>query len=335
MNNTNNTDLHRTFLSVVFITEGIVIAPTIFGNLLLIYCIKRYKALHARSYILIGSLAVSDLLFGLLFLPYDMLTVAFPIMREYKITCLLRAVLLYGLVGASNTNIFIISLERHIALTYPLWHLKLSWRWLAGSIAVAWIMPLLMAVLPVVGWNSWNVDLKCVYKWKDAISSSFLMLWSYSNVSLLVISCILFFKVVFTTFSFLNNKSPQRGQFGVQRQLSVTRRTSIEKTKVLILIVGFFVLCWGPYCLLIIVKPFIQEQSKQRKQIDMAEKYSGFLAVCNCTLNWVIYGLKNKRIRHTFKLTLCGRRSRHENGLDGISTISSKQEQFSQLSCVK
>ena len=115
----------------------------------------------------------------------------------------------------------------------------------------------------------------------------------------------------------------------------MTRRTSIEKTQVLILIVGFFVLCWGPYCLLIIVKPFIQDQSEQRKQLDIAEKYCGLLAVCNCTLNWVIYGLKNKHITQTFKLTLCGRRSRHENGLDHISTISAKQEQFSQLSCVK
>jgi hypothetical protein len=48
----NTKRLDETFSTIFLVTEGLMIIPTIFGNLLLIMCIKRYKILQIWSNIL-------------------------------------------------------------------------------------------------------------------------------------------------------------------------------------------------------------------------------------------------------------------------------------------
>jgi hypothetical protein len=84
----NTKRLDETFSTIFLVTEGLMIIPTIFGNLLLIMCIKRYKILQIWSNILIANLAVSDFLLGLIFIPYDMTLKHVRVMSENKFACL-------------------------------------------------------------------------------------------------------------------------------------------------------------------------------------------------------------------------------------------------------
>lgn len=305
MNGTDLESFNKTYLSTAFITECIIVLPTVFGNFLLIYCITRYRALHTRSYILIANLAVSDLMFGLIFLPFDMLSVAVKEIRENKTACLLRNALMFDFIGASTFILLIISIERFIAVTYPLWHLKLSKKMVFGAIGMAWTLSTVLSILPLLGWNSWNYSKKCKDKWHDSLTNGYKTLIVVIYVTTIFICICLFIKVVVTTFAFLNNQMNNSGN--ILRYSTRTVRTSVEKTKLLILVLGVFVLCWGPYCVVVILNTFIISENQQTL---LAEMYCGLLAFCNSALNWIIYGLKNRNIRQAFKRTLCKWRSR-------------------------
>jgi len=180
----------------------------VFGNLLLIYCIKHYKTFHTRSYILIANLAVSDFLIGAVFIPYDMPTVCwFPQMRQNKITCILRNAFLLTFVGDSVISLLLISLERYAAIAYPLWHLKLSPNWLIGLIVLAWSFSSILAILPLMGWNSWNTTLKCTRRWNDTYARDYKVMWILICVLTIIISIILFIRVVIITFRMLDSSN--------------------------------------------------------------------------------------------------------------------------------
>lgn len=292
-------------ISIIFIiTEGVMMIPTVLGNCLLVTCIKRYKTLHATSYILIANLSMSDLLLGLVFIPYDMMFWYFPVLRENKYTCLLRNVLLMEFVGASVFNQLFLSLERYVAVAYPLWHLQLPRAWFICSITIPWIIATVVAVLPLFGWNSWNSTVKCSYKFKETLPVNYRLFCVVLYFASIVSTFVLFIKVVHLTFKIL-----QRGkcetEINILRISNRSIQTSFEKTKLLIFILGLFILFWFPYGVVVVLDGVA---SKQSQTIEEAKVYAGLLALFNSSINWAIYGLKNKNIRRAFKITLCRRK---------------------------
>jgi uncharacterized membrane protein len=97
-------------------------------------------------------------------------------------------------------------------------------------------------------------------------------------------------------------------------------KSSIEKTKLLILVLGVFVLCWLPYGVIVVLELFIP---RENKTIIQAKAYSSLLAFLNSSVNWIIYGLKNKNIRKAFKQILCRKRKQGSGSTQMNLTIES------------
>ena len=310
-------------ISIIFIvTEGVIMIPIVLGNCLLIICIKRHKTLHAKSYILIANLSMSDLLLGLVYIPYDMTFWYFPVLRENKFTCLLRNVLLLEFVGASVFNQLFLSVERYIAVAYPLWHLQLPRTWLICSITIPWIIATVIAVLPLFGWNSWNSTVKCSYKFKETLPVNYRLFCVALYFASIVATFILFIKVVRITFKILQKRNSET-EINILRISTRSIQTSFEKTKLLILILGLFVLFWFPYGVVVVLDGLV---SKRNQAIEEAKVYAGLLALLNSSTNWAIYGLKNNNIRRAFKITLfrkkIGNTQQTFSKIRNINTIS-------------
>lgn len=305
----NTKRLDGTFSTIFLVTEGLMIIPTILGNLLLIICIKRYKSLQIWSNILIANLAVSDFLLGLIFIPYDIALKHVRAMNENAFACLLRNALLLQFVGASIFNLLLLSLERYAALALPLWHFKLSRKWLICSIAASWIMSTVIAALPLAGWNIANAtNRECTSRFNDNLPISYQTLFMSVFLTSIVVSFILFIKVVIISFKVL--RSYKDKMTDILRISPRQLKSSIEKTKLLILVLGMFVLCWLPYGVIVILQMFILRDNKTMLE---AKAYSSLLAFLNSAINWIIYGLKNRNIRKAFKKILC-RKRKQENG---------------------
>ncbi|XP_062573280.1 tyramine/octopamine receptor-like [Saccostrea cucullata] len=291
---------YESLVTTYFIVECTIIGPIIVGNLLIIISLLRFHRLRKRIYVLVGNLAVSDLLIGLVFIPYDLVFLTHEDLARQKYFCLIRHSLVDMLLGASVMNLFAISLERYIAVVHPLHHAAIcTWKSLSIVIAMCWLLSILLASLPLLGWNQWKENVPCdiLWIWPKAFKS---IMFIYFTTSL-VVNFFMYIKVVRTAWSqFKICDKP------IQRQEDRHRITSksYRKTKIMILLLGAFAICWGPYLLIVIFDTLFLENNTTMMTL---RKFLSIMGLVNSGLNWVIFGLKNAMFRKAFTYLLrCG-----------------------------
>ncbi|VDL78840.1 unnamed protein product [Nippostrongylus brasiliensis] len=127
----------------------------ILGNLLVVVTVYRDRKLRLqRQNWLIISLALADLLVGLLVMP---LTLIYEIIGEWKmgnVLCEMWLALDVLFVTASILHICAISLDRYFSVTSPLTYpAKRTPKRMFIYIGVSWIVSLLICLPPIFGWR--------------------------------------------------------------------------------------------------------------------------------------------------------------------------------------
>ena len=93
------------------------------GNLLVLVAIGKTRCLHSPSYVLLGCLAASDLLVGLICQPLFVASKIAELMNNFSLHCTLRmllSTLSWIISGASLATMVIVSVDRLLALTLHL-----------------------------------------------------------------------------------------------------------------------------------------------------------------------------------------------------------------------
>uniref|UniRef100_A0A6Q2XSU7 G-protein coupled receptors family 1 profile domain-containing protein n=1 Tax=Esox lucius TaxID=8010 RepID=A0A6Q2XSU7_ESOLU len=127
-NSSSRTDSLPTSIYItVYVFFSLISVVTVFLNLLVIISISHLKQLHTPTNLLILSLAVSDLLVGLIVIPAMTVAILEPcwVLGEYYCGLLLYATFL--LSSSSLGNLVLISIDRYVAVCNPLlYHLKIT-----------------------------------------------------------------------------------------------------------------------------------------------------------------------------------------------------------------
>lgn len=147
---------YHSLVTLVFaaLTLCVITFITIFGNVLVLVALYRFKKLRSMSNCLIGNLAVSDLLLALSVLPisttYDLL--GYWVFGEVMCTIWLCIDVLY--CTASIWGLCTIAVDRYTATVYPVWYLekKSPTRALVYIIFV-WMFSIIVSVAPFIGWR--------------------------------------------------------------------------------------------------------------------------------------------------------------------------------------
>ncbi|XP_011611381.2 trace amine-associated receptor 13c-like [Takifugu rubripes] len=93
---------------------------TVTLNLLVIISISHFKQLHEPTHLLLLSLATSDLLVGLLVMPVEMIRFIESCWLLGDLVCALSYIVGFTLTSASVGNMVLISIDRHVAICFPL-----------------------------------------------------------------------------------------------------------------------------------------------------------------------------------------------------------------------
>lgn len=276
------------------VVDAVMFLPTVFGNLLILISILRFRRLRTKIHILIGHLAANDLLVGATLLPLE--TIGSTLNYDQnKYYCLTKLSVFAMTLGGSCMGLFLISVERFSAVAFPLRHAYFTKRKLALAMTFGWIYVMFWTFAPVFGCNNYDKGRQCnaSIMWggwcKLGMNINFIVGLSL-NVVFYV--CVVIIAV---------KKVREHGrQTGTRTNLLKSREMS--KTVTMASVLGLFALFWFPYALMTFL---ITVNSTCVANLYYVRRWFLLLGLFNCSINWIIYGLRNKDFSDAFKMVIC------------------------------
>ena len=300
----------------------------VFGNCLVIGAILRYRRLRTITNYFIISLAVSDLLIAALSMPFRIHHTLNSLCWDLGITICEFWVFVDLLCScASITNLSLISVDRFLALTFPLSYRSLmTKRKGVAAIAFVWGYSGLIASLSFTNWSPdarTSANSECIkfdkYYYTFAITAGFFL-----PLIILVINYSMVFKVAFTQAKKLqllkssamepaefsdNDVSPDPrpsvasiGRIERKRRKSILRE--LKATKTLAIVIGTFIVCWLPFFIIMFVVQFCPNCLGKIHPIGrqfIAIVFAYVLPLLNSAVNPIIYSSFNSDFRSAFK----------------------------------
>ena len=138
---------------VYTVLEVTIAVPTIVGNTLVLIVFFKYRKLRTVTNYYVMSLAVADLLVGLVGIPSAIL-VSVGLPRDFHL-CLVMSSLLMCLCTGSIFSLVAVSVDRYWAILHPLaYRNKLTRANAVVNIVVCWFLATVIGILPLAGWNA-------------------------------------------------------------------------------------------------------------------------------------------------------------------------------------
>ncbi|XP_034044338.1 trace amine-associated receptor 13c-like [Thalassophryne amazonica] len=117
---------------------------TVSLNLLVIISLSHFKQLHTPTNLLLLSLAIADFLVGLLVMPIETIRFIETCWLLGNIMCALSYIIGFTLTSASVGNMVLISIDRYVAICFPLQYpTKITHGRVGLSVCVCWACSLL------------------------------------------------------------------------------------------------------------------------------------------------------------------------------------------------
>ncbi|XP_022078064.1 trace amine-associated receptor 1-like [Acanthochromis polyacanthus] len=246
---------------------GSLSVVTICGNLLVIISIIYFKQLHIPTNYLILSLAVADLLVGIVVFPFSM---AFTVT-----SCWYYEGLFY----------------RYYAVCQPLtYRSKMNSRVVIVMILVSWGVAALIGIgIIVAGFNQGKCEDSCLI---DAlISTTLACIFSFYIPVIIMLS--IYLKIFLVAQKQVNSIQ------NTTKSVAAVSKIERKATKTLAIVMGVFLLCWTPYFLCIIFQPLNNDVTP----IAVIETLN-WLTLSNSMLNPFIYAFFYSWFRSAFRMII-------------------------------
>ncbi|XP_068610183.1 trace amine-associated receptor 1-like [Brachionichthys hirsutus] len=277
---------------------GLLSVFTTCGNLLVIISILYFKQLHVSTNYLILSLAVADLLVGVLVFPFSMAVTVTSCWHHEDLFCQIRGSFDVTLSTASILNLCCISIDRYHAICQPLtYKSKITDRVIGIMILVSWGIAAFIGIgLIIAGFNQGKCEDSCLI---DALISMTLgCIFSFYIPVIIMLSIYLkIFIVAQRQANSIQNTICQSTKSRI-----IVSKTERKATKTLAVVMGVFLLCWTPFFLFLIFQPLTHDVTP----IAVIETLNWF-TLFNSMLNPFIYAFFYSRFRSAFRIIISGK----------------------------
>ncbi|XP_032897040.1 somatostatin receptor type 5-like [Amblyraja radiata] len=294
----------------------IVCAIGLSGNTLVIYVIVRYAKMKTVTNIYILNLAVADELF-MLGLPFIVAQNALSYWPFGSIMC--RLVLTIDGIN-QFTSIFcltVMSVDRYLAVVHPIRSTKWRRPQIAKIInAAVWAISIVV-VLPIIIYSDLQIHMNtCNLDWpepKAAWSVAFII---YTTVlgffAPLLVICLCYVMIIIKVKS-----------SGVRVGSTKRRKCEKKATRMVVIIVAVFVICWLPFYILNIINIIT---TLPEDPLCMGIYFSMvILSYANSCANPILYCFLSDNFKKSFQKVLCSRKS------DGIEDVNEQRQEKSRF----
>lgn len=296
-NTTKPWSVYGEYATPFLILLSIAMVVMCFGNSLILISLVKYRRLRRRSNILIGNMAIADLLVGAVLVPFEIVLITVKHFDDKELVCLLRSCFRLAILGASVMSIFSMSVERFYAIVFPYRYVSCFTHYKLTFLAVSgWVVAIVISLtLYLFGYKL--PDDQILYGCVSIIQFKlwFIVLVNSVYVSSLVVCTTMYITVMGVVCKHLHEDGTPE---------TAARKHDVRKTKMMTVVFGLFAVCWTPYCVAVILRLLI----KDRVQLIVIENWTLCFAGFNSFLNWIVYGWMNHDFRHAF-LSLFRRQS--------------------------
>lgn len=324
-----------------------IMIPIIFiGNSLVIITLYRFPKFRTTTNLLIGSLAMADLLLGVVTLP---LYVCFyfhgDALSRIKYLCLIKYSFALGTLSASLISLVAIAFDRFIAITRPLiYRVTMTKRRAMFIIVGIWMYHLIVAFLPLIGWNHYNElnnNVTHICNFFTVLPVPYTVLTTPVVIMLAIaISTYLYFKIYQETVSYskrqLERRSTSSNKVFGRRQF----KRDTKSAKMMGLISILFYIFWIPFMIGCIIKYI----SNNKHSSEMIKNIFLTLAMSNSAVNPFIYCWLREDFRTAFLMIVCCRKTssirqmtsmKQNLGIKGTYNFNKSQNRKSSLFTVE
>ncbi|XP_015250891.1 PREDICTED: G-protein coupled receptor 12-like [Cyprinodon variegatus] len=255
-------------------------------NALVIAVLFYTPTLRAPMFILIGSLAVSDLLAGLGLILNFVFT--YLIDNSVELVTLLSVGILISAFSASVFNILAITVDRYLSLYNALtYHTERTVTFTYMMVVFIWVTCVTLGLLPVLGWNCLRDPTTCSICWPV----------TKNNAVVLAVTFLLVFALMMQLYLQICKIAFRHAQqIAVQHQFMAISTTKGVST--LSVILCAFGVCWLPFAMYSIVAD---------SSYPVIYTYATVLpATCCSVINPVIYAFRNPDIQKSLWMACCG-----------------------------
>ncbi|XP_072306223.1 trace amine-associated receptor 4-like [Eucyclogobius newberryi] len=275
----------------IYIVLFCLCLATVCGNLLVIISIVYFKQLHIPTNYLILSLAVADLLVGVVVFPFSMAQTLTSCLYQETVFCKIRDCFDVTVSTSSILNLCCISIDRYYAICNPLTYKNTVTVRVAGvMIFMTWSVAAMIGISIIIGGHSQGTcDEMCLV---DVVLTNVTgPILAFFTPAVLMI-CI-YMKIFIVAQRQRNSIQISKG--------GVISKTERKATKTLAIVMGVFLLCMTPYFLCIVFLPLASETPP----FSLIEALN-WLTLSNSMLNPFIYAFFYSWFRSACKIIAFG-----------------------------
>ncbi|XP_070685934.1 trace amine-associated receptor 13c-like [Pempheris klunzingeri] len=267
---------------------------TILGNSVVIVSVSHFKQLHNPTNVLILSLALVDLLVGVLVIPFSAIRTIHSCWFYGDTLCQLHSSFDMFLTTLSIFHLVCIAIDRHQAICNPLHYsrkmtISVAWIMVCGSwaLAAAYSFGLLYSKANVAGLEDYLTSINCL----GSCNLLFNTLWGIlDSVTSFFFPCTLiiclYTKIFIVAKEHVRKVEDMSKCANNRRRGGLINKSEHKAAKTLGIVLGAFIICWMPFFINSIIEAYIGFTTPAA--IFEAFVWLGYF---NSSLNPIIYAL--------------------------------------------
>ncbi|XP_041636450.1 opsin-1, short-wave-sensitive 1 [Cheilinus undulatus] len=283
-------------------------------NFIVLFVSAKYKKIRVPlNYVLINiSLA------GFIFATFSVSQVFISTLRGYYFLghtlCAMESAM--GSIAALVTcwSLAVLSFERYLVICKPFGAFKFGSNHALAAVGFTWFMGVGCAIPPFFGWSRYipeGLGCSCGPDWYTHNEEYHTD--SYTNF--LIVTCFIA-PLSIIIFSYSQLLGALRAVAAQQQESASTQKAEKEVSRMIVVMVGSYIVCYGPYMAAALYFAYSPEENKDYRLVSIPALFSK----SSCVYNPLIYVFMNKQFHGAIMETVFGRK------MEESSEVSSKTE---------